>query len=264
MTAVLARSVRACLIAVLAAGGLATAAMAASHPDLSGYWMLSRKPPPPDPELAAKIAPNTAVLNDVGPTELSAGDFGGLKPKPDAIAAARRWKPADDMSLSRVCAPPSIIYAMQGPFPLQIYQGTELIIIRLEYFDMVRIVFMDGRKHLPDDAPHSKVGDSIGHWEGSTLVVDTTHLESATLTNNGLNHSDDVHVIERFKLGSGGKTLLSSQEFEDPAVLDNRGARFVAWNREEGQYIYPYECDPSFGLNYGARETGAKGAASAP
>ena len=250
------RLAAAVLAGVLLYATLVLPAGAASHPDLSGYWNLSRKPPPADPQLAAAIAPNTAILADVGPTELGAGDFGGLKPRPDALAAARRWKPQDDMALSRVCAPPSIIYAMQGPFPLQIIQTPTLIIIKLEYFDMVRIVFMGGRGHLPADAPHSKVGDSIGRWEGSTLVVDTTHLEAATLTNNGLNHSDNVHVIERFRLGPDGKTLISTQEFEDPDVLENRGARFITWNREDGQYIYPYECDPSFGLNYGARDKG--------
>ncbi len=84
-------------------------------------------------------------------------------------------------------------------------------------------------------------------------MVDTDHLESSTISNNGLNHSDNVHVIERFKLSADGKSLMSTQEFEDPEVLETRGARFIAWDRQDGQYIYPYECDPTFGLNYGAR-----------
>lgn len=241
------------LFVALLAIGAAASAQAAGHPNLSGYWNLKRGTSPADPALAARLPPGTVIVHDVGPTELPRGDFGGLKPTAAALAAAKAWKPADDMTISKVCAPPSIIYAMQGPFPLQIDQGTEFIFIRLEYFDMVRIVFMDGRRHLPPDAPHSKTGDSIGHWEGSTLVVDTDHLESSTISNNGLNHSDNVHVIERFKLSADGKSLMSTQEFEDPEVLETRGARFIAWDRQDGQYIYPYECDPTFGLNYGAR-----------
>ena len=39
------------------------------------------------------------------------------------------------------------------------------------------------------------------------------------------------------------------QEFEDPEALENRGARFVGWDRGT-DFIYPYECDPSFAANY--------------
>ena len=231
----------------------APAAQAAAHPNLSGYWELKRKLPPADPALKAKVAPNTVEVPDAGAAELGAGDFGGLKLTPEALARAKAWKPQDDMTIAKACQPPTIIYALQGPFPIQIEQGTELIVMHLEYYDMVRVIHMDRRTHLPADAPDSKVGDSIGHWEGDTLVVDTTHLEPATITNNGLFHSNKAHVIERFKLSPDGKTLLASQEFEDPEALLNRGVRYLAWDKREGQYIYPYDCDPTFVLNYGAR-----------
>jgi hypothetical protein len=139
---------------------------------------------------------------------------------------------------------------MQGPFPMEIHQTDALIVMRLEYYDLVRIIFLDGRPHPSADAPHTKVGHSVGRWEGSTLVVETTHVSESTITNNGLSHSDKVRFMERFWLSPDGKTLLSLQEFEDPDVLENRGARFVAWDRAPGQYIYPYECDPSFAANY--------------
>jgi hypothetical protein len=218
-----------------------------ARPDFSGYWALSRRAEP-DPELMKLIAPNTVVLDDVGAAELPIGDYGGLKVKPKALEAAKKWKPADDMTLSNACKPPSIVYATQGPFPMEIYQGTEFIIFKHEYYDLVRIVFMDGRKPSADQ-PHSKTGFSTGRWEGSTLVVETTHLSAATITNNGLEHSDHVRVIERFRLSEDGKTLLSTMEFEDPEVLENRGARFIAWNKQEG-HVYPYECDPTFAQEY--------------
>jgi hypothetical protein len=234
------------------AWGLAVAASAApppSHPDLSGYWMQNGKVPR-DKALMDRLPPNTAVLDDTGPTEFPVGEYGGLKVKPQALEAAKKWNPRDDMSLRNACKPPSIIYAMQGPFPMEVFQGTEFILFKLEYFDLIRIVFMDGRPHPPADFPHSKLGFSTGKWEGNTLVVDTTHLESATITNNGLNHSDKVHVIEHFRLSEDGNTLLSTQEFDDPEVLDNHGARFVAWKKRPGEHVYPYDCDPSFALEY--------------
>ena len=223
---------------------------APSRPNLSGYWAAGRAFRGAETPQGA-LPPNTVLLADAGAPELPLGNFGGLKVKPAALAAAMRWKPQDEMSISRVCLPPSIVYSMQGPFPMEIHQGTELIVMRLEYYDLARVIFMDGRPHLPSSAPHTKVGDSVGRWEGSTLVVDTTHLSESTITNNGLNHSDNVHMVERFWLSADGRTLLSRQEFEDPDVLENRGARDVAWDRGgPNDHIFPYECDPSFAANY--------------
>jgi hypothetical protein len=241
----------------------AVAATPAKHPDFSGFWMLSAKVPQ-DKAMLAKLPPNTVVLTDMGAVEYPQMEFGGLKLKPQALEAAKKWNPRDDMSLSNACKAPSIVYAMQGPFPIEIFPGTEFIIIKLEYFDLVRIIFMDGRPEPGADYPHSKVGFSRGHWEGDTLVVETTHLEAATITNNGLSHSDEVRVRERFKLSADGSTLLATQEFEDPKVLDNRGARFITWKRKAGDHVYPYECDPSFALQYQSQHPPSDAPASQP
>jgi len=238
------------LLALLIAGSAIAAdapAKRAAHPDLSGFWMLSDRIAA-DKQLMQRLPANTAVLADTGAAEFPRGEYGGLKLKPAAAAAAEKWNPRDDMTIANACKPPSIVYAMQGPFPLEIYQGTELIIIKLEYYDIMRVVFMDGRR--PDaKTPDSKSGFSVGHWEGDTLVVDTTHLEPATITNNGLSHSNQVHVIERFRLSSDGTELHATQEFEDPQTLENRGARFIGW-KKKSDHVYPYECDPTFALEY--------------
>ena len=205
---------------------------------------------PSSPTDPVALPPNTVLLTDAGAPELAPGSFGGLKVKPAALAAALRWKPSDEMTLAKACQPPSLVYTMQGPFPMEIDQATELIVMRLEYYDLFRVIYLDGRTHPPANAPHSKMGHSIGRWEGATLVVDTTHVAASTITNNGLDHGENVHVIERFWLSADGKTLMARQEFEDPDVIENRGARLVAWDRQPGERIYPYECDPTFVLNY--------------
>jgi len=51
-------------------------------------------------------------------------------------------------------------------------------------------------------------------------------------------------------VSADGKTLMARQEFEDADVIENRGARLMAWDRQSGERIYPYECDPTFVLNY--------------
>jgi hypothetical protein len=237
----------ACLVAVSAVLAGANA-QSPARPNLSGFWSAGRQMPP-DAARVKALPPNTVVLADAGAIEFPVGEFGGLRPKPAAAAAARTWKPEHEMTVDRVCLPPSIVYAMQGPFPMEIHQASEMIVMRLEYYDLVRIIFLDGRAHPPANAPHTKVGHSVGRWEGSTLVVDTTHLSASTITNNGLDHTDKVHVVERFWLGNDGKTLMMLQEFEDLDALENRGARFVGWDRGK-DFIYPYECDPSFAANY--------------
>lgn len=219
-----------------------------AHPDFSGFWNLDMQVPR-DPQLMKEVAPNTVFLDDTGPVEFPAGDYGGLKLTPAALAAAKKWDPYAQLTPENACKPPSIIYAMQGPFPIEIFQSERFIVMKLEYYDLVRLIFLDGRK-AEKDYPDSPTGFSSGHWEGSTLVVTTTHLQPATITNNGLDHTSGVRVTERFKLGPGGKTLLSTQEFEDPAVIENRGVRFIAWRKEPGQHVYPYECDPGFAGNY--------------
>ncbi|HWL61909.1 MAG TPA: hypothetical protein VNQ32_03880 [Steroidobacteraceae bacterium] len=236
-------------LALCAAASLPAVAAQPARPNLSGFWNLAGTPVE-DPELKAKIAPGTVILQDTGGPEYGPGDFGGLKLTPAAEAAAKAWNIKDEMTVSATCRIPSIVYAMQGPFPIEIFQGTEMTVIRLEYFDMARVIFTDGRKHMPADAPLTKTGDSIGRWEGDTLVVETIHLKEATITNNGLSHSDKVRVIERFKLSPDGKKLISTQEFEDPEMLQNRGARFITWNKVEGDHVHAYDCDPSFAENY--------------
>src|SRR4051812_15066208 len=81
------------------------AAAESAHPHFTGFWNLSRKQRPVDAELVAKLPKDTALLDDSGAAEFPPGEFGGLKLKPAAIAAAKSWKPQDDMTPSRACLP---------------------------------------------------------------------------------------------------------------------------------------------------------------
>jgi hypothetical protein len=228
--------------------------------DFSGFWSLDREQHPFNEELLSKLPPNTVVLDDTGFVEFPQGEYGGLKVKPQARAKAAQWKPEDEMTLARVCAAPSVVYSIQGPFPFEIYQTPQLIVFKYEYFDQVRLIFMDGRAAPPADAPHSNVGYSTGRWENGELVVETTHLSPATITNNGLDHSASLRMVERYKRSEDGTRLEATQWFEDPEVLENNGARYIRWTHEPGNYVFPYNCDPTFALEYQAVENAAEGA----
>jgi len=80
-----------------------------------------------------------------------------------------------------------------------------------------RVIPIDGRPHHTDLEP-SYLGDSVGHWEGATLVVDVVGFNDLTwLTSGGRFHSEAMHVIERFT--RDGDTLKYEVTVEDPNVL---------------------------------------------
>ncbi len=240
-----------CATLIVAPAGAQTTERAKT-PDFSGFWSLGPDQHPFDQGLVDKLPPDTVILDDTGFVEFPQGEYGGLELKPEAREKAERWKPEDEMTLQRVCAAPSVVYSIQGPFPFEVHQTPQLIVFKYEYFDQVRLIFMDGRAHPPEDAPHSNVGHSVGRWDGDELVIETTHLSPATITNNGLDHSDAVRMVERYKLSEDGTKLKATQWFEDPKVLDNHGARYIQWTRDDGNYVFPYNCDPTFALEYQA------------
>ena len=131
---------------------------------------------------------------------------------------------------------------MQAPFPLEIFEGRDMIVFKMEYYDLMRVIFLDGRGHPPADYPHTKSGHSIGHWENDTLVVDTTHIAAGTFMNNGFDHSENMHIVERFRLSPDGNTLWSTQLYEDPETFAGLAARYIAFVREPGGFVYPFEC----------------------
>src|SRR5688572_1535665 len=231
----------------------------AEHPDLSGYWMISFGPMAPnrpatslEQGLLDKLMPDSILLGDSGLVEFDPGNYGGLPVLPDVAAAVASYDPEVQRSVATTCLPPSIAYAMQGPFPLEIFQSGDLVVIKLEYYDQIRLIFLNEDSH-PDDWPPSRTGHSIGRWEGDELVVNTQLLQPSTLFNNGLDHSDAFELTERFRLSDDGKQLAITQEFSDPAVFEGKGARVFTLARGEG-HVYPYDCDPSYGAAIQSRE----------
>ncbi len=231
-------------------GGWAVAAVAAAadaQPDLEGFWTPRLEQTRSGQVLIDELPDGVVLINDTGAGELAAGDFAGLELTPAAIEEVRRYDFGAELKRENTCNAPTAAFLMQAPFPMEVYQSDELIVFKMEYFDLVRVVFLDGRPHPPATAPHSRVGHSVGRWDGNTLVVDTTHLTPGTFMNNGFNHSEGLHMTERFRLSSDGNVLWLVQMYEDSAVFDGIAARYMAFTRRPGEYVYPYDCDPSYG-----------------
>jgi hypothetical protein len=216
-------------------------------PNIEGFWTVRFEQRPSGQALVDELPDRAVLIDDTGAGELEAGNFAGLRLTERALEEVRNYDYSDELKRENTCVAPSAAFYMQAPFPMEIYQGRDLIVFKMEYFDMYRVVFLDGRTHPPPNAPHSKSGHSVGRWERDTLVVDTTHLAAGTFMNNGFNHSENLHMIERFRLSPDGTMLWLTQLYDDPDTFAGLAARYMAWTRQPGEYVFPYDCDPSYG-----------------
>jgi len=101
--------------------------------------------------------------------------------------------------LYHTCTPPGLPRVYLHPFPIQIVQTPGEVLVLFEYDSIRHQIFTDGRAHDTALGP-LWMGDSIGHWEGDTLVADTVNFNDKTwLDRIGHPHSDALHIIERFR-----------------------------------------------------------------
>lgn len=241
---------------------LAAPAMAAgetAHPDISGFWNWApaSKDAPAAQTLIDALPDDVILLDDTGPVEYGPGEFGGLDPKPAARTDAEKWSPQKELAPENTCKKPTIIYAMQGPFPMEVFQGRGMTVFKLEYFDMVRVVHMDGRDLPPENAPHSQEGRSIGHWEGDTLVVDTRRFKEWPVSQTP--RSKEARMTERFYLtdrsevdvkGSGftgieplsDAVLVDELTIHDPVMFDKPVEVTLYFQPVPDTMLLEYDC----------------------
>jgi len=115
------------------------------------------------------------------------------------------------------CWFPGVPRIMQSPYPAQFVQTPSHLAILFEYMHTFRSIPLNGRPH-PANMEPAFMGDSTGHWEGDTLVVDTVGLNDKTwIDRDGHPHSDKMHVIERIHR-VGADTLKVGITVDDPVA----------------------------------------------
>jgi len=117
----------------------------------------------------------------------------------------------------------------------QIVQTKDAVMILVEMVHDVRVIRMNGT-HAPSNV-RQWLGDSIGHWEGDTLVVDTTNFNDQTLFEGA---SPDLHVIERFQRIDAG-TILYKVTIDDPATFTKQWTMEYPFVAARGP-VYEYAC----------------------
>jgi hypothetical protein len=151
--------------------------------------------------------------------------------------APRRFDSVKDRPLSERCLSDVGTPILAVPFDAfyQIVQTQDSVMILAEDFHQVRIIRIGGRHLSP--AVRQWLGDSIGHWEGDTLVVDTTNFNAQTKFKGA---SENLHVVERFK-PIDGDAFLYRATMEDPSVFSKPWVIEYPFRRARGP-IYEDAC----------------------
>lgn len=163
-------------------------------------------------DLSGAWAPN-AIRQNVD--MLATGVKVPFQPWAEKLYRERKASDSKDDPEAR-CMPPGVPRMTTTPYPFRIMQTPKLILIVYEGGAHVwRQIFMDGRPHQKDPNP-SWLGDSIGHWEGDTLVIDTIGFNGkAWIDQSGLPTTESLHVIERITRPDLGHLVYEST-VDDP------------------------------------------------
>lgn len=147
----------------------------------------------------------------------------------------------DDPALR--CVSPGVVRVSGWPYPLEILQTDDQLTILYESFHEVRRIHLDGRD-FPSDSPHRAMGYSIGHWEGSTLVVETRQLKAGFVDLHGQPLSENARVTERMSLSEDGQRMRSEMTIHDPENYRRPITRHRQWQKTPETVILEYDCDP--------------------
>jgi len=213
-------------------GALAPANIAKARPkppfDLTGAWLHGGTPERFDPPAGFKLTPAAQKHFD---------------------AAAQATKEGkiyrNDIGL---CWPAGVPIMMTRVWPVAMIQLPTSIFMISELMNSMRIVYLDGRTHTdPDIAVKSFNGESIGRWEGDTLVIETKNFvdEHHWIHDRmGIPASDALNIVERIKMVNEGKRLEIEFALTDPKGWEGTWKMTKTWNRVDDRDIAEVECLP--------------------
>jgi hypothetical protein len=181
--------------------------LADGTPDLSGFW---DNPKPRDARSIVTVFPREAMAPFVPGGEALFYEPRTGDPRKDEPRA--------------FCMPSGFPSAFLGPYPIQIIQTPQYLVMQTEFMNVTRIVPLDGRPHRTDIEP-TFYGDPVGRWEGDTLVIDARNYKRWSLDDwyyqnpqEYRMHSDAFHTIERLR-----RVDLDTIEYEftvdDPKIF---------------------------------------------
>jgi hypothetical protein len=168
----------------------------------------------------------------------------GVKDLPFTAWGKQQWESydAEKGDYTGSCLPFGLLRSVGGPHPIQIIQNDKYIAMLYEQNSWFHVTPIDGRPH-PKDPDPTWFGNSVGHWEGDTLVIDTTAFNGKTRVDTiGHPVSDQLHTIERFRrrdLGHIDYTLT----IDDPKTYTKPWDSVRVWTLRPDWEIMEYSCE---------------------
>jgi hypothetical protein len=228
-----------------AAFSLGTAAAQTTKvPDLSGFW--GHTVPQIDYENPRMGGPGPVknTLPVTGNNPVWVGDYRNPILKQHAAAAVKRY---GELDLEGKGPPTAQMLCMMSGVPatytlmgvMQFLQTPDMVHIIHQRDHQVRRVYLN-REHSKNPKP-SWYGESVGHYEGDTLVIDTIGLNDRTVTDrNGTPHSEEMHVVERIRVADDGRLEI---EFTvtDPVTFNMPWSALTRYTRNARQTIIEEE-----------------------
>lgn len=218
-------AVVAAMIALVAAAHGQNAAQQSPAPDISGVWLLTKYQSALFPKGGAPLQP-------------------WAESKFKAVNAQ-----TDDPNLA--CLPEGVPRFMFVPLPMEIFQVPTRVVIIREGVQVFRQIYMN-RQH-PKDLDPTYSGDSVGKWEGETLVVDTIGLNDKTWVDSaGIPHSEALHVIERIRRVDHD-TLVDDFTLEDQKAFTRPITAQQVYKLKPGWEIQEFVCSENNKYTYGGK-----------
>ena len=158
--------------------------------------------------------------------------------QPWAAEKSAAMKNVDDPTVH--CFMPGVPRIVSMPMPFEIVQTPKQVVILYEAFRAFRSIPTDGRKPVGEVLP-SYMGDSVGHWEGDSLVVDVKNFNGRIWGPGNMKvTSDALHVVERYT--PTGNTIAYEATIEDPKVLTQPYIYRTTLRRPPETRVLEYEC----------------------
>jgi hypothetical protein len=214
---------RLAIVAALALLAFAPRTEAAA--DLSGmWWIKDRSEIAPVDHKTLPLLPEAAALYKKYQADIAAGAtvFPGNRP----------------------CVPGGMPRLMLAKYPFMILQRPEQVTFVHERDRMARLIYMGEEQPADlDELDPLYDGNSVGKWEGDTLVVDTAGIKpNSWIDKTGIPHSDAMRLIERFSLADGGKTLRDVMTITDPKTFSKPWSMTITYAKSPNVQIMDDVC----------------------
>jgi hypothetical protein len=205
-------------------------------------------PPPSGPGPVVSVKDHPYVPNNQGQSTFRVADLSNPILKPWAVEQMRKVNEAVlagkiPFTARERCWPGGVpdIDIYERDRPIFFVQTPKEVVIITEHDAQIRHIYLN----VPHSAHPSLswYGESVGHYEGDTLVVDTIGLNDKTFVDNYRTpHTTQLHVVERFKLVDGGKTLQAIIAVDDPGAFNMPWSAVQRWRRREDRPIIELVC----------------------